>query len=188
MSAAAPAAATAEDGVLPDEALEVGVVGRPHGLGGELRVFPSSERPERLVVLRRLWLRSVRGGAVEVRACTVSSARTHGRLALLRLEGIDSREEAEAWVHATAWALPGDLPPWGPDEFGASEVIGATLLDGEVEVGTVSGLEAISGRDYFQVDRDGREVLVPAVKDWLVGFDRVAGRIVMRLPEGLVDP
>ncbi|MEM7246118.1 MAG: hypothetical protein AAF533_12295 [Acidobacteriota bacterium] len=86
------------------------------------------------------------------------------------------------------WARPEELPEWGEDEFGLTEITGMTLLDGDEVVGPVTGLAESAGRDLFEVDHQGRTVLVPAVKDWLVEFDRDGRRIVMNLPAGLLDP
>src|SRR5258706_12104917 len=94
---------------IPELALHVATVGRPHGVKGELRLMPESRRPERLLGVRRLWLRAADG---RVTALGVLSMRSHGGAALAVLEGIRDRDEAAAWTHAEAWALAAELPAW----------------------------------------------------------------------------
>lgn len=165
----------------------VALVGRPHGVRGELRLAPTSARPERLAGLSELWI--VRRGAAveEATRHRVVGSRTHGHLVLVRLEDVNDRDAASALTQGEAWARRGELPPWGPDEFGVEDVVGLTLLDGDREVGVVRDLVANAGRDFLEVEHEGRVVLVPAVKDWLVEWDRDERRLTMRLPAGLLD-
>jgi 16S rRNA processing protein RimM len=186
-------------GAVPAGAVSVAKVGRPHGVRGEIRLHPESGRPERLDGVTRVWLVASSG---EVSEREVASMRVHGDAALVTLEGIDDRDVAAQWTNADAWALASELPAWAEDEFGAGDVIGAQLYRategaatssvgssdaGETLVGEVTAVVTNAGRDYFEVAHQGRTVLVPAVKDWLVEMDSGGKRIVMRLPEGLLD-
>lgn len=175
---------------MPEDAVQVATVGRPHGVHGELRFVPVSGDPSRLVGLRTTWLTPASAGAgvgPSPARYAVRSVRVHGGAALVMLAGIDDRDAAGALVHAEAWARRAELPERGPDEFEPGEVIGALLLDGDVAVGPVRGVATSGGRDFFEVEHGGRLVLVPAVKDWLVRFAPEDGRIVMRLPAGLLE-
>lgn len=173
---------------LPESALLVATVGRPHGVKGELRLFPAAHRPERLEDLTEFWLLppAAEGGG-EARHFEVESLRLHGRAALVTARGLVDREEAAGFTGWEVHARREELPPWGPDEFAVVDALGATLFDGERRLGEVVSLLEISGRDYFEILHEGRRVLVPAVKDWLVELDLAGGRIVLSLPEGLVE-
>lgn len=173
----------------PDDALLVGHVGRPHGVRGELRVAPVSGDAERLLGLSAVWLLRDDGGA-ERRA--VTGARAHAGATLLTLDGIDDRDAAAGLAHAEVWARTSELPPPGPDEFSVAEVLGCVLQDVGAgaeprDVGTVVALVDAGGRHLFEVERRGRRVLVPAVKDWLVDWSPAEKRLSMRLPNGLLD-
>lgn len=171
---------------LPDDALQVAVAGRPHGVSGEIRLVPTSGVPDRLRALTLVWLR--RGDDDPTVARRVVGLRLHGGAALTRLEGIEDRTAASRLTGSEVWASAAELPAWGPGTFAAGDVIGAMLHDEDREVGRVVELVENAGRDYLEVETDdGRRILVPAVKDWLVEANLPAGRIVMRLPEGLVD-
>ena len=172
---------------MPGRALQVAVVGRPHGVRGQMRLVPESGEPARLAGLTAVWLRfpASGGGKPGVTRFAVRAVRVHGGFALATLEGVEDRDAAARLTHAEAWAMPEELPLREVDEFAVDDVMGLELFDGDRLVGRVTGVADSAGRDYFEVERGARTVLVPAVKEWLVS--REPGRIVMRLPAGLVE-
>ena len=54
-------------------------------------------------------------------------------------------------------------------------------------IGEIVSLQENAGRDFFEVRVESRKLLVPAVKDWLLELDLENGRIVMALPDGLLE-
>jgi 16S rRNA processing protein RimM len=76
-----------------------------------------------------------------------------------------------------------DLPD---DNFYVYEIVGMEVEteDGET-VGLVKDVLSIPGNDIYVVDRNGEEVLLPAVKE-LMTVDRDARKIVVASLEGLV--
>lgn len=170
---------------IPEDAVQAATVGRPHGVRGEMRLFPESGRPERLREVSVFWLRSTDGERVG--RFVVNKSRLHSGALLAQLEGIEDRDVAASWTNAEAWALDAELPEWEVDEFGVDEVVGYELFDEKTRVGVVTGVATNAGLDYFEVEHAGRSVLVPAAKDWLIERSTEARRIVMRLPPGLLD-
>jgi 16S rRNA processing protein RimM len=170
---------------VPADALIVATAGRPHGVAGEVRLVPTSGDPERLGGLTRVWIKDADEPAPVARR--IESFRIHAGAALVRVEGFGTREDAARLTRKDIWALASELPPWGPDAFGLADVVGVQLWDGDRKVGEVVDVVTNAGRDFFEVESDGRRVLVPAVKDWLVEMDLPGGRIVMRLPAGMLD-
>ena len=168
---------------LPEDAVLVAKAGRTHGVRGEIRLIPESGDPSRLLALDGAWI--VLPGEPP-RHIEMESARVHQDVALVRFAGYGSPEESARLTHAEVWAPASDLPGRHGDEFGLEDVVGAKLFDGGALVGEVVGLSSGAGRDFLEVDVAGRRELIPAVKDWLVEFDRPGRRIVMRLPAGLL--
>lgn len=101
---------------LPD-LLEVGRVGRPHGVRGEVMVTLSSDRTERLDPGSRLRCRDA--------WLTVVSATPHTNRWRVRFEGIDDRTAAERLTSATLRAEPLD----DPDALWVHDLIGAEVVD-----------------------------------------------------------
>jgi 16S rRNA processing protein RimM len=111
---------------VPPATPELLVVGRlvaAQGLGGELRVLPLSDFPERFTTPGRRWLQANGQAAVPV---TLRRGRQlPGReLFVVRLEGIDSRTAAEALVGHELLVPAADRPALGPGEFHLLDLVG----------------------------------------------------------------
>jgi len=164
----------------------IGEVTRPHGLRGELRVTPHTDRPERFdgLVECVLWDPATDGRTRQ----RIAGVRRHAGAVLLSLAGCDSPEAARALVGRLvalprAQALPpppGHLYPW--------QLVGCRVVteDGAV-VGEMTGIEASPAHDLWVVRGNEREHLIPAVPEIVQEVDLDARRVVIRPPEGLLE-
>jgi 16S rRNA processing protein RimM len=161
----------------PTRRLEVGRVGRAHGLRGEVSVSFTSNRSERTMPGALLYAGEQR--------LTVASARPHQGRWIVRFRGIEDRTAAEA-LHGTM--LTADpLPlrrragPDGPAEVWVHEVVGAAVEDGTGRsLGTVVAVEANPAHDLLVLDGGG---LVPVV--FVRSYEE--GRVVVDIPDGLLE-
>jgi 16S rRNA processing protein RimM len=148
--------------------VEAGRIGRPHGLDGSFHVT----RPDsRLLPL---------GGVVTVAGARVKIERRAGteERPILRLEGHAGREAAEALRGEPLLVARADLPELEPGEYWAHELEGCLVVDGDAEVGVVRRMMALPSCEALEVERaDGRELLVPLVRDAVRSVDVAARRI-----------
>jgi 16S rRNA processing protein RimM len=151
--------------------LEVGRVGRAHGLRGEVHVVAVSNRPERFERGSRLF--------VGERELEVRSARASGSGWIVQFDGIGDRDAAEALRGLT---VEGDAPGAAPEgELWVHEVIGAEVRDRSgATLGRVTAVEANPAHDLLVLD--GGE-LVPMV----FVVDHAPGVVVVDVPDGLLD-
>ena len=169
-----------------DRLVAIGEIGRPHGVRGEVRVIPLTDRPERFQTLGDcvLW-----DEARDRRLpCRVSAVRTQGGAVVVALAGYDSPEAVgrlAGWLLAVpeSEALPapeGHFYPW--------QLVGCRVLteDGR-DVGSVLRIEGSAAQDLWVVGDGGREHLVPAVAEIVREVDLGGRRIVIRPPEGLLE-
>jgi len=164
----------------------VGEIVRPHGLGGEVRVRPLTDRPERLERLTACVLWDARRD--ERVPCRVERARRQGDAVVVALAGCTSAAAARALV-GRLLAVPASeaLPP-PPGHFYPWQLEGARVVteDGR-EVGRFAGVEHTPAHDLWVVRDGAREHLVPAVPAIVREVDVAAGRVVIRPPDGLLD-
>jgi 16S rRNA processing protein RimM len=154
----------------PVQLLEVGRIVKPHGLRGEVVVTLVSNRSERHAVGSVLV-----GDQGDLR---VESARPFGANWLMTFAGVTSRQQAEA-LRATVLRAP---PLVDDDAWWVHELIGSEVVTAAgVRLGTVRAVVDNPVSDLLELD--GGE-LVPL----RFVVERGAGRIVVELPEGLVDP
>jgi 16S rRNA processing protein RimM len=111
--------------------------------------------------------------------------------ARLALDGVDSREAAEALRGRLVLAPAGHLEPLSEGEYYQYELVGCRVEDGEGRtLGVVSGIWETGAPDVLVVVDEsaaGREHLIPAAGEFLREVDLEARRIVIDVPPGLLD-
>lgn len=152
-----------------DRLVEVGRVGRPHGLDGSFHV--AAPEAEALTVGRTLTVDG-RTVAVERRAGTDAKP-------IVRLEGCSSREAAEALRGARLGVPRSALPELEPDEFWAQDLVGCVVRDGPRAVGEVTRLLGLPSCEVLEVARGGgaEPLLVPLIGDAVRSVDVAARRV-----------
>jgi 16S rRNA processing protein RimM len=172
--------------VAADRLVAIGEIGRPHGLRGEVRVVPLTDRPERFETLREcvLWdeARDRR------QPCRIRSARVQGDALLVAVAGYDSPEAVGA---LTGWLLAvpeSEVLPAPEGHFYPWQLVGCRVLteDGR-DVGSVLRIEGSAAQDLWVVGDAQREHLVPAVAEIVREVDLGGRRVVIRPPEGLLE-
>jgi 16S rRNA processing protein RimM len=162
----------------------VGVIGRPHGVRGEVAVEVRTDEPERRFAPGQV-LRA-EGGS---RPFTVQSVRDHSGRLLVRFAELVNRETAEA-VRGTLLiaAVEPDERPLQPEEFYDRQLIGLRVRkpDGVV-VGTVSSVLHLPTQEVLQVETASGSRLVPFVTALVPEIDLEAGCLTVADVAGLLD-
>lgn len=165
--------------------LLVGTVRKPHGLTGEVSVEIATDFPQRFAPgIQLVWTRGT-----EERSLELAAARPHGGRLLLTFEGIASVEEARDLAGGDLSIAQGEAFPAPSGFFYSHELEGFMCVDeGGVPLGVVRGLGQTPAGPLLTLETaSGREALVPFVEDMVRQIDREARRIVLELPEGLLD-
>lgn len=168
----------------PRPTLEVGYVARVHGLKGELAVRTFDPDSEALSSVRRVVLR-LRSG--EERDLSLVSARGAADAVLVTLEGIGSRQDAEALKGATVLVHREDLPPPDEGEWFQGDLVGLEARTPEgAPLGKVTEIWNTGPVPVLVVDGGGPEpLMVPFVDEFVPEVDVQAGVLVVRPPEML---
>lgn len=153
--------------------LEVGRIGRAHGVRGDLYIDLITDRTERLAVGARVQAKG--------RWLTVAAARRAGTRWLVHFIGIDDRTAAEAFVGTPLLAEPLAPVPPSADDLYVSDLIGAVVVgvDGTVH-GVCTSVLANPAHDLLELDSGA---LVPVV----FVVEAAPGKVVIDPPEGLFD-
>lgn len=173
-----------------DELLLVGRVIRAHGVKGELKVVAETDDPHRFKALEVVYL-GARPEDAEPQP--VESVRFHttkrGPLVLLKLDGVDGRDEAELLRQRLVFAREGDLPPLEDGELFVHDLVGLDVITESGEaIGSVREVMEGPAHAVYVVARPGRsDALVPAVEAFVADVDLDAGRLVIRPIDGLLD-
>lgn len=150
------------------------------GIRGELKCDPTSAG--RMLFVRGESFDAVLGSGLRV-AVTLESVRDHKGRLLITLPGIGSANDAEQYAGATLYARRERIE-LDEGEYLDRDLAGCALEDAHGTVlGTVERVEHYPSSDMLVV----RGQLVPMVGAFIKSIDVAAKRIVVDLPEGLLE-
>jgi 16S rRNA processing protein RimM len=150
--------------------IALAAVAGAHGIKGELRLKLFSDSVESLSRHEAVYV----GGAKR----RLLSVRDGGKTAVVRLEGVADRSEAEALRGTLVEIDRSALPPLEEGEYYHADLIGLPAVDASGNaVGTVAGVENYGAGDLLEIeDRNGKRSLIP-FREQIA--DLVDGRIVL---------
>ena len=159
--------------------LYVGRVTAPFGVGGEVRVTVDTEFPEQLAD-RPLYL------GPEHRNITVEHLRMHRRDALVKFDGVDSVEAADALRGSELFIATEDAVPLPEGRYYVHQIVGLEVwtVDGE-RYGEVRDVLLRPANDVYVVRHAGKDVLVPAIGDVVKRIDLAGGRLLIAVLPGM---
>ena len=165
--------------------LELGQIVGTHGVKGELRVNPWCDSPAFAKGFKALYLDKNGNKSVRVASC-----RPHGNLILLTLEGIDSMEKAQALKNTVLYIKRSDarLPEgtWFIDELIGCEARDAD--DRDILYGILTDVSQTGANDVWHIgDKQGREYLIPAIKEVVIQADMENNTVYIRPLKGIFD-
>ena len=106
----------------------------------------------------------------------------------VRFEDVDSEEEADKLIGLEVYLPLSMLPKLEGNKFYFHEVIGFEIEDKRLGVfGKIISINDSSAQPLFEVVNGSVEILVPMIDQFLVKIDRENKKVVMDLPEGLVE-
>jgi 16S rRNA processing protein RimM len=139
--------------------------------------------------VRRVWIAPASAGAGAYH--DVEHARSYRDRLVLKLVGLDDASGAARLRGAAVAVDEADAPALAPGRFFTSRLIGLEVLDENGRVlGRVEDVMPTGGTDVLVVRASGagEELLVPFAREFLVEAAIPEGRLVVRLPEGLLGP
>jgi 16S rRNA processing protein RimM len=157
--------------------IPLGKIVNTHGVRGEVKLLPATDTPDFVLRFRRVF-----AGAREY---SVLGARVHGGAVLLRLEGVDDFETATA-LRGLELSAPETDAGLEPGVYFVRDIIGLRAVDDDT--GEALGVVA----DRFELPPHGvyvvagaREILIPAVPEFVRKIDVEAGEVRFHIIEGL---
>ncbi|MEJ5170476.1 MAG: ribosome maturation factor RimM [Fimbriimonadales bacterium] len=146
----------------------------PFGVHGQVKVVPLTEFAERFAVGTR-----VRVGDLQT---VIEGVAVHSGRLILKLEGLDTPEAVRELSGETVFGLVPERPELEPGEFLVSDLVGLNAVTPEGRsLGSVDEVLPFPAHDVLRIG----ELLVPAVKEFVVSVNLEAGTITIRLLEGM---
>jgi 16S rRNA processing protein RimM len=166
--------------------ISFGKISKVHGLSGEVRFIPFSRQLDNISTLERIFIVKTPGSSpVEL---IITKSRVHKHTAVLKIQGIDSIEDAEKLVGTVIHVEMSDLEELDDDEYYWFDLIGLKAYTEEGQyIGEVKDLIDRSLQSLLVVKDDKKEYLIPLTEPIVKEVNLKQSKIIITPIEGLLD-
>lgn len=168
-----------------EERLQVGVIASTHGVRGEVKVFPTTDDVRRFKKLKEVILDTGK----ENRILEIEQVKFFKQFAILKFKGIDTLDEVEKYRKKSLYVTRENAVRLNKDEYFIADLIGLKVLDEAGEaIGELEDVIETGANDVYQIKmNDGRQLLLPAVRQCVLEVDVEAGFMKIHILDGLLD-
>lgn len=160
--------------------LTIGTIARPHGIAGEVKVQLAPGYAGALQGVRRVYL------AGDDTPCRVLKYREHQGAALLKLDRLATRNDAEAVRGVRVAIRVSDLPPLPAGAYYTHQLVGLQVVRQSGDpIGELSEVLATGSNDVYVVKTSTGELLLPALESVILSVDLEGRTMRVAVPEGL---
>ena len=163
---------------------QVGVITSPHGVFGEVKVYPTTDDPRRFKRLREVTLALGK----EERQVEIEHVKFSKQMVILKLKGFDNRDEVEKLRQCSLYVSRENAVRLQKDEYYIADLIGMRAVDEENrEIGQIQDVMVTGANDVYVIRmQDGRELLLPAIKECILDVQVEEGVMKVHILEGLL--
>ena len=153
--------------------IEAGEIVNTHGVRGEIKMLPWLDSPEDMRGFTRC---RIGGKDYAITACRVQNT-----CDLLKLEGVDTMEAAQALRGKIVTLYREDMDE---DVIFAGDLIGMEVFSQAERIGELTQVLDYPGNQVYVVKGE-REYMLPAVKEFILSTDLDGNRMEVKLLEGM---
>jgi len=168
-----------------EECFYLGKIAKKFSFKGEVLIYLDTDEPELYENLESMF---VECGKHLVPFFIENSSLHKNDFLRVRFEDVKNEEEADAILGNHVYLPLKMLPKLSGNKFYFHEVIGFEVEDKRLGiVGEIQSINDSSAQPLFEVLNDGVEILIPMIDHFLVKIDRENKKVIMNLPEGLIE-
>ena len=167
-----------------EQLLQVGVISSTHGVRGEVKVFPTTDDVKRFKKLKKVILDTGK----EQLPLEIEGVKFFKQFVILKFDGIDNINDIEKYKGKSLLVDREHAVKLKKDEYFIADMIGMDVFTEEGELfGALKDVMETGANDVYIIEMtDGKEVLVPAIKQCILDVDIENRKMVIHLLEGLV--
>jgi len=168
-----------------EDRFQVGIITSPHGIAGEVKVFPTTDDIRRFQKLKHVILDTGR----EELELEVIQARFSKQMVILKFREFRNINEVECFRGKSLYVTREHAVKLEKDEYFIADMIGMRVVatDGE-ELGILKDVMQTGANDVYIVEEPGgSELLLPAIHDCVKNIDMKQGVMTVFVMPGLRD-
>lgn len=168
-----------------NEMLRVGVITTTHGVKGEVKVFPTTDDPNRFKMLKKAYLDLGR----ELMPVTIEGVKFFKQMVILKFKEFTDCDMAALYRNKDILIDREDAVPLEENEYFICDLIGLSVVSEEGEViGTLTEVMETGANDVLEVKRpDDTTVLLPFIDDCVKEISLETKTIRIHVMKGLLD-
>ena len=159
-----------------EQYFKVGIITGTHGLKGEVKVFPTTDDMRRYDDLKHVEM-EYRGRRIPL---DIERVRYFKQYVIVKFKGIDDINDVERYSKCPLFVSREDAVPLEENENYIADLIG-------LQLGPLKDILLTGANEVYVVDYNGKEVLIPSIKECILNVDLEKGEILVHLLEGLLS-
>lgn len=168
-----------------EELLQVGVITQTHGIRGEVKVFPTTDDVNRFKKLKETILDTGK----EKITLEIEGVKFFKQYVILKFKGFDNINDIEKYKSKSLYVTRANAVRLRRNEYFIADLIDIEVYDeNENHLGTLFNVIETGANDVYEVRMEnGKEVLIPAIKQCILSVDIEDRKMVVHLLDGLLD-
>lgn len=166
-----------------EELFRIGVITAPHGVRGEVKIYPTTDDPSRIKKLKEIIL----DDGKNKRIIHPESLKHQKQMIIVKFKEFNSMDEVECLRNKELFVTRKDTVKCKKDEYLIADLIGLKAIDEDgKELGTLTDVLQTGANDVYEFELvGGKTLLLPAIKQCILEVNISEGFIKVHVLEGL---
>lgn len=168
-----------------EDLLQIGAITRTHGVHGEVKVFPMTDNVKRFKSLKN----AIVDMGKEKINIEVEGAKFFKQFVILKFKGIDSIDDVMPYCGKGIFVTRENAVKLAKDEYFIADLIDMRVIDeNDLPLGVITDVLTTGANDVYVINMDdGRELLLPAIKECVLDVNMDEGIMKIHILAGLLD-
>jgi 16S rRNA processing protein RimM len=169
-----------------EDLLQVGAISTPHGIHGEAKIYPMTDDVTRFKQLKEVYLD--RGS--DKRLLHITSCKFFKQMVILKFQEFQTPEEIDRLRKRGLYITREQAVELQENEYFIADLMDLAVVDEQGNaLGTITDVLSTGANDVYEITgADGRQILIPAIKDCIRLVDLAQGKMTVHLLPGLSEP
>ncbi len=165
------------------ELLQVGTIIKTHGIRGEVKVYPLTDDVNRFKSLKEVILEPDKDNIT----LEIEGVKFFKNLVIIKFKNYNNINDIEIHVKKGIYVTRDNAVELEDDEYFVADLIGLKVVtDEDEDFGMVKDVLHTGANDVYVIDHEGKEVLVPAIRECILDISIEDNLMKIHLMEGLV--